>query len=65
MMENFEEMQIQNFDLNLFKVLIALFEERSVTRAAARLGRTQSAISNSGRVPGRGVGVLAAVGSCG
>ncbi len=46
-MENFEEMQIQNFDLNLFKVLIALFEERSVTRAAARLGRTQSAISNS------------------
>ncbi len=47
MMENFKVMQIQNFDLNLFKVLIALIEERSVTRAAARLGRTQSAISNS------------------
>lgn len=40
-------MESRNFDLNLFKVLVALFEERSVSRAAARLGRTQSAISNS------------------
>ncbi|MCY4547466.1 MAG: LysR family transcriptional regulator [Defluviicoccus sp.] len=40
-------MQSRNFDLNLFKVLVALFDERSVSRAAARLGRTQSAISNS------------------
>lgn len=36
-----------NFDMNLLKVLGVLFEERSVTRAGARLGRTQSAISNS------------------
>ena len=40
-------MQSRNFDLNLFKVLVALFEERSVSRAAVKLGRTQSAISNS------------------
>ncbi len=37
----------KNFDLNLFKVLVALYEERSVSRAAVRLSRTQSAISNS------------------
>jgi LysR family transcriptional activator of mexEF-oprN operon len=35
------------FDMNLMVVLNALFEERSVTRAGERLGRTQSAISNS------------------
>lgn len=40
-------MQTGNFDLNLFKVLVALYEERSVSRAAVRLGRTQSAVSNS------------------
>lgn len=40
-------MRSGNFDLNLFKVLVALFEERSVSRAAVKLGRTQSAISNS------------------
>ena len=40
-------MENRDFDLNLFKVLEALFEERSVGRAAARLGRTQSAISYS------------------
>ena len=40
-------MQSKNFDLNLFKVLVALFEERSVSRAAVRLGRTRSAVSNS------------------
>ena len=40
-------MRSGNFDLNLFKVLVALFEERSVSRAAVKLGRTQSAVSNS------------------
>ena len=40
-------MRNKNFDLNLFKVLVALYEERSVSRAAVKLGRTQSAISNS------------------
>lgn len=34
-------------DMNLFVVFHALMEERSVTRAGERLGRTQSAISNS------------------
>jgi DNA-binding transcriptional LysR family regulator len=33
--------------LNLFRVFLALMEERSVTRAAARLGITQPALSNS------------------
>ena len=35
------------YDLNLLPVLMALMEERSVTRAAARLGITQPALSNS------------------
>ncbi len=35
------------FDLNLLRVLSVLFEERSVTRAGERLGRTQSAVSNA------------------
>lgn len=35
------------YDLNLLPVFIALMEERSVTRAAARLGITQPALSNS------------------
>ncbi len=39
--------KLQHFDLNLLKVLSVLYEERSVTRAADRLGRTQSAVSNS------------------
>lgn len=33
--------------MNLFPVFLALMEERSVTRAAARLGITQPALSNS------------------
>ncbi len=37
----------QGFDLNLLKVFATLLDERSVTRAGERLGRTQSAISNS------------------
>lgn len=36
-----------NFDMNLLVVLGVLMEERSVTRTGVRLGRTQSAISNS------------------
>ncbi|MGE8065984.1 LysR family transcriptional regulator [Pseudomonas sp. NPDC089569] len=35
------------YDLNLLPVFIALMEERSVTRAALRLGITQPALSNS------------------
>lgn len=38
---------LHNFDLNLLVVLHTLLEERSVTRTGQRLGRTQSAISNS------------------
>jgi DNA-binding transcriptional LysR family regulator len=34
-------------DLNLLPVFLALMEERSVTRAAGRLGITQPALSNS------------------
>ncbi|PQA75153.1 LysR family transcriptional regulator [Brucella oryzae] len=36
---------IRNLDLNLLKVLHALIEERSVTRAANRVGLTQPAVS--------------------
>ena len=35
------------YDLNLLPVFLALMEERSVTRAANRLGITQPALSNS------------------
>ncbi|PZR92387.1 MAG: LysR family transcriptional regulator [Stutzerimonas stutzeri] len=35
------------YDLNLLPVFLALMEERSVTRAALRLGITQPALSNS------------------
>ncbi|ANL31975.1 LysR family transcriptional regulator protein (plasmid) [Rhizobium phaseoli] len=35
------------YDLNLLPIFLALMEERSVTRAAARLGITQPALSNS------------------
>jgi len=38
-------MNIRNLDLNLLLVFEALLNERSVTRAARRLGRTQSAVS--------------------
>jgi len=40
-------MSLQNLDLNLLKVLDALMDERSVTRAAHRLGRSQPAVSNA------------------
>ena len=36
---------IRNVDLNLLVAFDALFDERSVTRAASRLARTQSAVS--------------------
>ncbi len=35
------------YDLNLLPIFLALMEERSVTRAASRLGITQPALSNS------------------
>lgn len=40
-------MPLRNFDFNLLKVLDALIAERSVTRAGAKLGRSQPAVSNS------------------
>src|SRR5882672_1496076 len=36
-----------SLDLNLLRVFDALMEERSVTRAGARLGLTQSAVSHA------------------
>jgi DNA-binding transcriptional LysR family regulator len=41
------EIDLRRFDLNLLVVFDVLMIERSVTRAAARLGRTQSAVSHS------------------
>ena len=38
---------LRHLDLNLLVVLDVLLEERSVTRAATRLGRTQSAVSHA------------------
>ncbi|GJD96318.1 HTH-type transcriptional regulator LeuO [Methylobacterium iners] len=35
------------YDRNLLPIFIALMEERSVTRAAERLGMTQPALSNA------------------
>lgn len=40
-------MSLDRLDLNLLRVLEALYEERHVTRAATRLGLTQSAASNA------------------
>ncbi|MBR0757926.1 LysR family transcriptional regulator [Bradyrhizobium jicamae] len=41
------EIDLRRFDLNLLVVFDVLMIERNVTRAAERLGRTQSAISHS------------------
>lgn len=41
------QIDLRNFDLNLLVVFDVLMSERSVTRAAERLGRTQSAVSHS------------------
>lgn len=38
---------VRNFDLNLLRVFVALLDEGSVTRASARLGVTQSAVSHA------------------
>jgi DNA-binding transcriptional LysR family regulator len=40
-------MNLTSLDMNLLKVLNVLIEERSVTRASERLGRSQPAISNA------------------
>lgn len=40
-------MSVERLDLNLLRVFHVLYEERHVTRAAARLGLTQSAASNA------------------
>src|SRR5204863_5004334 len=41
------KIDLRRFDLNLLVVFEVLMTERSVTRAAERLGRTQSAVSHS------------------
>ncbi len=41
------EIDLRRFDLNLLVVFEVIMRERSVTRAAERLGRTQSAVSHS------------------
>jgi DNA-binding transcriptional LysR family regulator len=41
------EIDLRRFDLNLLVVFDVLMAERSVTRTAERLGRTQSAVSHS------------------
>jgi len=41
------EIDLRRFDLNLLAVFEILMDERSVTRAAQRLGRTQSAVSHA------------------
>lgn len=41
------EIDLRRLDLNLLVVFEVLMAERSVTRAAARLGRTQSALSHA------------------
>src|SRR5271154_770338 len=40
-------MHIASIDLNLLRVFDVLLEERSVTKAGARLGLTQSAVSHA------------------
>ena len=41
------DINIERIDLNLIKVLVAIYEERQVTRAAARLGMTQPGVSHA------------------
>lgn len=41
------QIDLRGFDLNLLVVFEVLMAERNVTRAAAKLGRTQSAVSHS------------------
>lgn len=42
-----KHLHLRQFDLNLLKALDALLDERNVTRAAERLGLTQSAMSHT------------------
>src|SRR6059036_2435193 len=44
---NHIDIDLRRFDLNLLVVFEVLMVESSVTRAAERLGRTQSAVSHS------------------
>lgn len=46
-MANVKNIHIEKLDLNLLVVLQTIYAERSVTRAAARLNLTQSALSHS------------------
>lgn len=46
-MTNMHDMHMAGLDLNLLVALDALLEERNVTRAAARIGLTQSAMSHA------------------
>jgi DNA-binding transcriptional LysR family regulator len=46
-MPNMHELHLRSLDLNLILALDALLEERSVTRAAQRVGITQSAMSHA------------------
>ena len=41
------ELQLVNLDLNLLRVFLVLMQQRSVTRSAEKMGKTQSAISHS------------------
>src|ERR1044071_6258654 len=47
MIEAIMNVNLSAIDLNLFLVLHAVLEERSATKAAARLHVTQSAVSNA------------------
>ena len=40
-------MKLSDFDLNLLPVIVVIFEERSVTLAARRLGMSQPAVSKA------------------
>jgi DNA-binding transcriptional LysR family regulator len=44
---NNKYMNIESLDLNLLKVLIAIYEERKITAAADRLGLTQPGVSHA------------------
>ena len=47
MRSDIDDMNIRRLDLNLIVALDALLDERSVTRAAARLAMSQPALSNA------------------
>ncbi|AJR08827.1 LysR family transcriptional regulator [Photobacterium gaetbulicola] len=40
-------MQLDNFDLNLLKVLVVLLQEKNTRKAAERLGISQPAVSRA------------------